>query len=61
MLSMISTTKVKVKKKSFKVKKKSYNKTVIDFKIDRHEDLSSLKSDIYLCLAASENITFSGR
>ena len=35
--------------------KKSYNKTVIDLKFDRHEDLSTLKSDIHLGLAASVN------
>ena len=43
---------------------KSYNKTVIDFNFGRHKDLSTLKSDIHLGLAASEesvNNTFSGR
>ena len=40
---------------------KSYNKTVIDFNFGRHKDLSTLKSDIHLGLAASVNITFSGR
>ena len=36
---------------------KSYNKTVIDFNFGRHKDLSTLKSDIHLGLAASVNIT----
>ena len=40
---------------------KSYNKIVIDFNFGRHRDLSTLKSDIHLGLAASVNITFSGR
>ena len=31
---------------------KSYNKTVIDFNFGRHKDLSTLKSDIHLGLAA---------
>ena len=39
---------------------KSYNKTVIDFKFGRHKDLSTLKSDIYLGLAASVNCHFFG-
>ena len=39
---------------------KSYNKTVIDFKFSRHKDLSSLKSDIHLGLAASVNYHFFG-
>ena len=43
------------------VKKKSYNKTVIDFNFGRHEDLSTRKSDIHLGLAASMNITFLDR
>ena len=34
---------------------KSYNKTVIDFNFGRHKDLSTLKSDIHLGLAASVN------
>ena len=37
---------------------KSYNKTGIDFYFGRHTDLSTLKSDIHLGLAASVNITF---
>ena len=40
---------------------KPYNKTVIDFNFGRHKDLSTLKSDIHLDLAASVNITFSVR
>ena len=40
---------------------KSYNKTVIDFHFGGHKNLSTLKSDIHLGLAASVNITFSGR
>ena len=39
---------------------KSYNKTVIDFNFGRHKDLSTLKSDIHLGLAASVNIAFFG-
>ena len=38
---------------------KSYNKIVINFNFGRHKDLSTLKSDFHL--AASVNITFSGR
>ena len=48
---MTLTTKVKVAKFSFLVEK-SYNKTVIDFNLSRHEDLSTLQSDIHLGLAA---------
>ena len=40
---------------------KSNNEAVIDFNFSRHKDLSTLKSDIHLGLAASVNITFSGR
>ena len=39
---------------------KSYNKTVINFNFSRHEDLSTLKSDIHLSLAASVNYHFFG-
>ena len=39
---------------------KSYNKTVIDFNFGRHKDLSTLKSDIHLGLAASVNYHFLG-
>ena len=39
---------------------KSYNKTVIDFNFGRHKDLSTLKSDIHLGLAASVNYHFFG-
>ena len=37
---------------------KSYNKTVIDFNFGRHKDLSTLKSDIHLGLAALVNYHF---
>ena len=40
---------------------KSNNKTVIDLNFGRHNDFSTLKSDIHLGLEASVNITFSGR
>ena len=56
-LNMSFTTKVKVAKVSF-LNKKSYNKTVIDFNFGRHKDLSTLKSDIHLGLAASVNYHF---
>ena len=39
---------------------KSYNKTVIDFNFGRQKDLSTLKSDIQLGLAASVNYHFFG-
>ena len=51
--------KSECRKFSFLVEK-SYNKTVIDFNIGRHEDLSILKSDIHLGLAASVNYHFYG-
>ena len=54
---MSLTTKVKVAKFSF-LNEKSYNKTVIDFNFGRHKDLSTLKSDIHLCLAASVDYHF---
>ena len=54
---MSLTTKVKVAKFSF-LNEKSYNKTVIDFNFGRHKDLSTLKSDIHLGLAASVNYHF---
>ena len=56
---MSLTTKVKVAKFSF-LNEKSYNKTVIDFNIGRHKDLSSLKSDVHLDIAASVNYHFFG-
>ena len=56
---MTSTTKEKVEF-SFIVEK-SYNKTFFYFNFGRHEDLSTLKSDIHLGLVTSVNITFSGR
>ena len=51
---MSLTTKVKVAKFSL-LNEKSYNKTVIDFNFGRHKDISTLKSDIHLGLAASVN------
>ena len=54
---MSLATKVKVAKFSF-LNKKSYNKTVIDFNFVRHKDLSTLKSDIHLGLAASVSYHF---
>ena len=57
---MSLTAQVKVAKFSF-LTERLYNKTVIDFNFGRHKDLSTLKSDIHLDLAASVNITFSGR
>ena len=56
---MSLTTKAKVAKFSF-LNEKSYNKTVIDFNFGRHKDLSTLKSDIHLGLAASVNYHFFG-
>ena len=54
---------MKVAKFSF-LDKKSYNKTVIDFNfgidIWIQKDLSTLKSDIHLGLAASVNYHFFG-
>ena len=58
-LNMSLTTKVKVAKFSF-LNEKSYNKTVIDFNFGRHNNLSTLKSDIHLGLAASVNDHFFG-
>ena len=40
--------------------KKTYNKIVIDFNFGRHENLSTLKSDIHLGLTASVNYHFFG-
>ena len=54
---MTWTTKSESRKFSFLVDK-SYNKTVIDFNFGKHEDLSALKSDIHLGLAASVNYHF---
>ena len=39
---------------------KSYNKTIIDFNFRRHKDLSTLKSDIHIGLAASASYHFFG-
>ena len=47
------------RKFSFLVEK-SYNKTFIDFNFGRHKDLSTLKSDVHLGLAASLNYHFFG-
>ena len=54
---MSLTTKVKIAKFSF-LNEKSYNKTVIDFNSGKHNDLSTLKSDIHLRLVASVNYHF---
>ena len=54
---MSLTTKVKVAKFTF-LNEKSYNKTVFDFNFGRHKDLSTLKSDIHLGLAAMLNNHF---
>ena len=40
---------------------KLYNKTVIDINFGRYKELSTIKSDIQLGLAASVNIIFVGR
>ena len=56
---MSLATKLKVAKFTF-LNEKSHNKTVIDFNIGRHKDLSTLKSDIHLGLAASVNYHFFG-
>ena len=56
-LNMCLTTKVKIAKLSF-LNEKSYNTAVIDFNYGRHKDLSTLKSDIHLGLAASMNYHF---
>ena len=58
-LNMSLTTKVKVAKFPF-LNEKSYNKTIIDFNFGRHKDLSTLKSDIHLGLAALVNYHFFG-
>ena len=56
---MTSTTKVKVE--NFHSQLKSHiNNTVIDFNFGRHKDLSTLKRDIHLGLAASVNYHFFG-
>ena len=56
---MSLTTNVKVANFSF-LNEKSYKKTVIDFHFGRHKDLSTLKCDIHLGLAASVNYHFFG-
>ena len=57
---MSLTTKMKIAKCSF-LNDKSYNKLVIDFNFGRPKDLSTLKSDIHLGLAASVNYHFLDR
>ena len=53
--------KTKVKEASFSFfNEKSYNKTVIVFYFGTHKDLSTLKSDIHLGLAALVNYHFFG-
>ena len=56
---MSLTTKVKVAKFLF-LNEKSHNKIVIDLNFGRYKDLSTLKSDIHLGLAASVNYHFFG-
>ena len=51
---------MKVAKFSF-LNEKSYNKIIIDFNFGIHKDLSTLKSDIHLSLAASVNYHFFGK
>ena len=55
----VLNNKSESRKFSFLVEK-SYNKTFIDFNFGRHKDLSTLKSDNNLGLAASENYHFFG-
>ena len=55
----VFNNKSEVENLSFLVEK-SYNKTFIDFNFGRHKDLSTLKSDIHLGLAASVNYHFFG-
>ena len=55
----VFNNKSESRKFSFLVEK-SYNKPIIDFNFGRHEDLSTLKSDIHLGLAASVNYHFFG-
>ena len=58
-LNMSLPTKVKIAKFLF-LNEKSYNIKVIDFYFGRHKDLSTLKSDIHLGLAALVNYHFFG-
>ena len=53
-------TKVKIETLNSQLKC-HYNKTVIDYNFGSQKDEYTLKSDIHLSLAASVNITFSGR
>ena len=55
----MSENGVKVAKFSF-LNEKSYNKTSFDFNFGRHKDLSTLKSDMHLGLAALVNHHFFG-
>ena len=56
---ILNNNKSESSKISF-LNEKSYNKTVIDFNFGRHKNLSTLKSDIHLGLAASVNYHFFG-
>ena len=49
------TSTIRVKVENLHLVEKSCNKTVIDFNFGRHEVLSTLKIDIYLCLATLVN------
>ena len=55
----VFNNKSESRKFSFLIEK-SYTKTFIDFNFGRHKDLSTLKSDIQLGLAASVNYHFFG-
>ena len=56
---MSITAKGKIAKFTF-LNETSYNKTVIDFNFGRQKDLSTLKGDIHLGLAALVNYHFFG-
>ena len=56
----MSLTRTVKKAKFSLLNENSYNKTVIDFNFGRHKDISTLKSDIHLGLAASVNYHFFG-
>ena len=58
--SFVKVEKTLVKVENFHSYLKSYNKTAIDFNFRRHEDSSTIKSDIRLGLAASVNYHFFG-
>ena len=55
----VFNNKSEIRKFSFLVEK-SYIKTFNDLNFDRHKDLSTLKSDIHLGLAAFVNYHFFG-